>query len=263
MTVRTAVRKCLRFASLGSGSRGNATLVEYRNTLVMIDCGFSCRETERRMARLGRHPAELDALLVTHEHGDHVRGVPPLARKYGFPVWLTRGTRHMLRDEDMPQLHNFDAASGIDIGAMQIQPFTVPHDAREPCQFTVQAGGRRLGMLTDTGHMTPHIIASLSACDALLLECNHDTAMLAGGPYSRSLKLRVGGPLGHLSNTQAADLLARLDTSRLQHLVAAHLSDRNNRPDLACTALAAAMDCTPDWIGIADQEAGLDWRGIA
>jgi phosphoribosyl 1,2-cyclic phosphodiesterase len=252
----------MRFASLGSGSRGNATLVECRNTLVMIDCGFSCRETERRMARLGRHPAELAALLVTHEHADHVRGVAPLARKYGFPVWLTPGTRHMLRDTDIPQLCSFDAATRIDIGALQIQPFTVPHDAREPCQFAVQAGGRRLGLLTDTGRMTPHIVESLTACDALLLECNHDTTMLAGGPYSRSLKQRVGGPLGHLSNAQAADLLAQLDTSRLQHLVAAHLSDKNNQPALARTALAAAMDCEPDWIGIADQESGLDWRVI-
>jgi phosphoribosyl 1,2-cyclic phosphodiesterase len=118
-------------------------------------------------------------------------------------------------------------------------------------------------MLTDTGRMTPHIVESLGACDALLLECNHDAAMLAGGGYSASLKQRVGGPLGHLSNTQAADLLARLDTSRLQHLVAAHLSDKNNQPALARAALAMAMDCEPDWVGIADQEDGLDWREIA
>ena len=253
----------MRFASLGSGSRGNATLVECQTTLVMIDCGFSCRETERRMARLGRHPAELTALLVTHEHGDHVRGVAPLARKYGFPVWLTRGTRHMLRDTDMPKLLSFDAATRIDIGELQIQPFTVPHDAREPCQFSVQAGGRRLGMLTDAGRMTPHIVESLTACDALLLECNHDAAMLAGGPYSRSLKQRVGGPLGHLSNAQAADLLERLDTSRLQHLVAAHLSDKNNHPRLARAELAKVLDCEADWIAVAEQEAGLDWRSIS
>ena len=253
----------MRFASLGSGSRGNATLVECQSTLVMVDCGFSCRETERRMARLGCHPSELAALLVTHEHGDHVRGVAPLARKYGIPVWLTRGTRHMLRDADMPQLHSYDAATCIDIGALRIQPFTVPHDAREPCQFALHAGGRRLGLLTDTGRLTPHIVESLMACDALLLECNHDAAMLAGGPYSYSLKQRVGGPLGHLSNAQAADLLALLDTSRLQHLVAAHLSDKNNQPALARAALAGALECSPDWVGIADQETGLDWRTIA
>jgi phosphoribosyl 1,2-cyclic phosphodiesterase len=253
----------MRFASLGSGSRGNATLVEYQGTLVMIDCGFSCRETERRMARLGCQPADIAALLVTHEHGDHVRGVAPLARKYGFPVWLTHGTRHMLRDADMPSVQEIDAATRIDIGELRIQPFTVPHDAREPCQFTLQAGKRRLGLLTDTGRITPHIVASLGACDALLLECNHDSTMLANGPYSRFLQQRVGGPLGHLSNAQAAGLLAQLDTARLQHLVAAHLSDKNNQPDLARTALATALDCEPGWIGIADQETGMDWRTIA
>jgi phosphoribosyl 1,2-cyclic phosphodiesterase len=253
----------MRFASLGSGSRGNATLVEYQGSMVMIDCGFSCRETERRMARLGCHPAELAGLLVTHEHGDHVRGVAPLARKYGFPVWLTHGTRHVLRDSDMPSMQDIDPAARIDIGGLRIQPFTVPHDAREPCQFTLQAGTRRLGLLTDTGCITPHIVASLGACDALLLECNHDAAMLASGPYSRFLQQRVGGPLGHLSNVQAAGLLAQLDTSRLQHLVAAHLSDKNNQPALARTALAMAMGCEPDWVGIADQEAGMDWRTIA
>ena len=253
----------MRFASLGSGSRGNATLVEYQGTLVMIDCGFSCRETERRMARLGCHPADIAALLVTHEHGDHVRGVAPLARKYGFPVWLTHGTLHMLRDADLPSVQDINATARIDIGELQIQPFTVPHDAREPCQFTLLAGNRRLGLLTDTGCITPHIVASLDACDALLLECNHDSAMLVDGPYSRFLQQRVGGPLGHLSNAQAAELLARLDTTRLQHLIAAHLSDKNNQPSLARTALATAMDCEPDWIGIADQDAGMDWRTIA
>jgi len=253
----------MRFASLGSGSRGNATLVEYRATLVMIDCGFSCRETERRMARLGRHPRELAALLVTHEHGDHVRGVAPLARKYGFPVWLTRGTRHMLRDSELPSVRHIDAAVPIDIGDLRMHPFTIPHDAREPCQFTVQAETGRLGLLTDTGHLTPHIVESLQSCDALLLECNHDTGMLARGPYSPSLKRRVGGLLGHLSNTQAAQLLQRLDSSRLQHLVAAHLSEKNNQPGLVRTALAAAVNCEPHWIGIAGQENGLDWRTIA
>jgi phosphoribosyl 1,2-cyclic phosphodiesterase len=253
----------MRFASLGSGSRGNATLVEAGTTLVLIDCGFSCRETERRLARLGRSPAELSALLVTHEHGDHVRGIPLLARKYDLPVWMTRGTQRMLRDGDLPVVHPVDIHSDISIGALQVRPFAVPHDAREPCQFVFEDGEHRFGMLTDTGRMTPHILDCLDACDALLLECNHDAEMLAVGPYSAALKQRVGGPLGHLSNAQAGSLLSQLDTSRLQHLVAAHLSDKNNRPALAQAALATALDCETDWIGIADQEEGLDWRAIA
>lgn len=253
----------MRFASLGSGSRGNATLVEAGATLVMIDCGFSCRETERRLARLGRTPQELTALLVTHEHGDHLRGIAPLARKYRLPVWLTRGTQQMLQDDNLPDLQFFDGHAGFAIGDLQVQPFTVPHDAREPCQFAFGDGSRQFGMLTDTGRITPHIIECLGGCDALLLECNHDADLLARGPYSAALKQRVGGPLGHLSNAQAGALLAQLDTARLQHIVAAHLSDKNNIPSLAQQALAGVLECTADWVGVAHQEKGLDWRSIS
>jgi phosphoribosyl 1,2-cyclic phosphodiesterase len=253
----------VHFASLGSGSRGNATLVEAGTTLIMIDCGFSCRETEQRLARLGRTPADLSALLVTHEHGDHVRGIPLLARKYDLPVWVTRGTHRVMRDSVVPRLQYFDGHTTFCIDELRVRPFTVPHDAQEPCQFVLEHRQRRFGVLTDTGRMTPHIIECLNACDALLLECNHDTDMLACGPYSASLKRRVGGPLGHLSNSQAGSLLSRLDCSRLQCLVAAHLSDKNNRPALAQAALAQALDCEAGWIGIADQETGLDWQAIA
>jgi phosphoribosyl 1,2-cyclic phosphodiesterase len=253
----------MRFASLGSGSRGNATLVEAGTTRIMVDCGFSCRETERRLARLDRTPSDLTALLVTHEHGDHVRGIAVLARKYRLPVWLTRGTHQLLRDVDMPVVHYVDTHAHFAIDDLQVRPFTVPHDAREPCQFTFTDGRHRIGLLTDTGRLTPHIIDCLDGCDALLLECNHDPELLAGGPYPAALKQRVGGLLGHLSNAQAAALLERLDTTRLQHLVAAHLSDTNNRPAFAQTALAAALECTSDWIGVADQETGLDWRSLA
>lgn len=253
----------MRFASLGSGSRGNSTLVGAGATLVMVDCGFSCRETERRMARLGCSPDDLSALLVTHEHGDHIRGIGLLARKYDLPVWLTRGTRQVMSDDDVPAFFYFDGHSCITLGDLQVDPFTVPHDAREPCQFSFDDGNRRLGILTDTGRMTPHIIECLDACDALLLECNHDTDLLMHGSYSAALKQRVGGPLGHLSNAQAGQALSLLDTSRLQHLVAAHLSDRNNRPELAREALAGALGCESGWIGVAEQEAGLDWREIS
>jgi phosphoribosyl 1,2-cyclic phosphodiesterase len=252
----------MRFASLGSGSRGNATLVEAGSTLVMIDCGFSCRETERRLSRLGRTAGDLSALLVTHEHGDHVRGVPLLARKYDLPVWITRGTQRMLRDNELPRVQYFDGHAEFSIDDLQVRPFTVPHDAQEPCQFVFEYRARRLGVLTDAGRMTPHIIECLDACDALLLECNHDAEMLATGPYSATLKQRVGGPLGHLSNAQAGSLLSQLDCSRLQHLVAAHLSDKNNRAELAQAVLARVLDCETDWIGVAGQEAGLDWRTI-
>jgi phosphoribosyl 1,2-cyclic phosphodiesterase len=253
----------MRFASLGSGSRGNATLIESGSTLVMVDCGFSCRETERRLARLGCSAEQLAAILVTHEHGDHVRGVCALARQYDLPVWLSAGTQLMLQDDTLPEIHCFDGQAGFRLGDLGIQPFTVPHDAREPCQFVFANGNHRFGLLTDTGRITAHIRESLDGCDALMLECNHDAAMLAGGPYSASLKARVGGPLGHLSNAQAAGLLRGIDTSRLQHVVAAHLSEKNNHPALARAALSAALGCAADWIAVAGQEDGLSWRALA
>lgn len=215
------------------------------------------------MARLGRSPEQLSALLVTHEHGDHIRGIPVLARKYGVPVWSTSGTGIMLQDEVLPELHRLDAHTGMEIGDLEIHPYIVPHDAREPCQFVFYDGRRRLGVLTDTGAITAHICEALDRCDALVLECNHDPLMLAQGPYSSSLKARVGGPLGHLSNAQAAELLTRIDATHLQHIVAAHLSEKNNHPDLARAALATALDCEPDWIAIAGQETGLGWRTLA
>lgn len=252
----------LRFSSLGSGSRGNATLVETGQTCVMVDCGFSVIETRRRLARLGKEPADIAGILVTHEHSDHIGGVAALARRFDIPVWMTAGTSVMHADTDVPRLDWFNGHEDIAIGDLQITPFPVPHDAREPCQFVFSDGMVRLGVLTDTGSITGHIRQVLDGCDALLLECNHDSAMLADGPYPAMLKRRVGGHLGHLSNAQAAELLSNIDTSALKHLAIAHLSDKNNRPELARAALAQVLKCTPDWIAVADQTAGLEWLQI-
>lgn len=252
----------MRFASLGSGSRGNGTLVEQDNTCILVDCGFTLKEIEKRLARLGKNPAELTAILITHEHADHVSGVGMLARKYEIPVWMTPGTWSAQRFGDLPALQFFSSHECFAIDALEIQPFPVPHDAREPSQFVFGNGAHRLGLLTDTGSCTPYIERMLSACDALLIECNHDSMMLAEGSYSASLKHRVGGSLGHLSNAQAAQLLTRLDCSRLQHLIAMHLSEKNNTPTLARQALSDALDCDPEWIGIADQHDGLAWRTL-
>ncbi len=253
----------MRFASLGSGSRGNATVIEAGASRVLVDCGFSVAETERRLARLGLVPADLHAVLVTHEHNDHISGVGPLARRHALPVWMTAGTARVWRGGEIPSLHLFTCHEPFAIGGLRVSPYPVPHDAREPSQFVFDDGNRRLGVLTDTGCSTPHIEESLSGADALLLECNHDAAMLAAGPYPPSLKQRVGGRLGHLSNDQSAALLARLDASRLKHLVAAHLSDKNNRPELARAALASVLGCQDAWIAVASQDDGLSWRDLA
>ena len=148
------------------------------------------------------------------------------------------------------------------VGDIEVRPYLVPHDAAEPVQYVFGDGAKRLGVLTDSGSTTPHIEATLNGCDALVLECNHDAQMLADGAYPWHLKQRVGGRMGHLSNAAAAALLAQLDTSGLQHIVAAHLSRKNNLPELAVAALSGALNCAADWIAVATQEEGLSWREL-
>ena len=254
----------MRFASLGSGSEGNGLVVEVGDTRVLIDCGFRLRDTVARLVRLGIAPDSIAAILVTHEHQDHIGGVAAFARRYRVPVWLTFGTLEMAgeRFARLPKVCGFDSHDTFAIGMVEVRPFPVPHDAREPVQFVVGDGVHRLGVLTDIGTTTRYVEASLSGCDALVLECNHDLGMLEDGDYPWPLKQRIASRLGHLHNEAAAALLAALDTSRLKHVVAAHLSQQNNTPDKARAALSNALNCEPDWIGIADQHVGFAWRSM-
>ncbi|MDH3831872.1 MAG: MBL fold metallo-hydrolase [Gammaproteobacteria bacterium] len=252
----------MRFASLGSGSKGNAMLVEAGDTRVLVDCGFSCTETEKRLARLGLEADALDAILVTHEHSDHISGVARLSRRYGLPVWMTAGTEAAHKGGELSRWHCINSHQQFVVGDLQVQPFPVPHDAREPCQFVFSDGKRRLGLLTDVGSITPHMVDALDGLDALVLECNHDPSMLAAGPYPPSLKQRVGGPYGHLSNQQAAELLEKINTSSLQHLVAAHISEKNNLPQLAFDCLTTAVANNMGAIIVANQPDGMPWLGI-
>ena len=254
----------MRFASLGSGSRGNATLVQHADTTLLIDCGFSRKQLEPRLQRMGVALKDLGAVLVTHEHGDHAGGVLSVARAAGASVWTTQGTARAARFDQLPasQLKLFHAHETFTIGDIEIRPFAVPHDAREPSQFVFADGQSQLGLLTDVGEITPHIVDMLQDCDALMLEANHDEAMLENGPYPPALKRRVGGRLGHLSNRQSAELLQRLDCSRLQHLIAMHLSEKNNQPQLAQEALAAVLSCPANELDCADQDQGFDWRSL-
>ncbi len=252
----------MRFASLGSGSKGNATLIQEGETCLLVDSGFSLRELERRLARFGLSGGQITAVLVTHEHGDHIGGVGPLARKHGMPVWTTRGTMAGSRLGRLPDWRPIDVHEPLAIGDLAVQAYPVPHDAREPCQFVFGNGDVRLGLLTDAGGITTHIVEQLDGVAALILECNHDETLLAEGPYPPALKARVGGRFGHLSNAQAAELLTRIDTGALQHVIAAHLSEQNNTERHARAALSAALGCHADWIGVADQINGFGWREL-
>lgn len=253
----------MRFASLGSGSEGNALVVEAGASRILLDCGFSAAETVRRLGRLGLEPEAIDAVLVTHEHDDHVGGVARFARRHGIPVYLSHGTRAAAGGDAFEHAVIIDSHETFAVGDLQVFPYPVPHDAREPTQFVFGDGARRLGVLTDAGSSTPHIEQMLAGVDALVLECNHDRALLLGGDYPERLKQRIAGRYGHLDNDQAAQILASADRSALQHVVAAHLSQRNNRPELARSALARALGCAEEWIGLATQDSGFDWRTIA
>ncbi|KVM69814.1 MBL fold metallo-hydrolase [Burkholderia ubonensis] len=257
----------MRFASLGSGSEGNALVVEAASgattTRVLLDCGFSAKEVERRLGRLHLCIDDLDAILITHEHSDHVGSALTLARRASLPLYMSWGTaRAVGADEADVELHVLWGDETARIRDLAVLPYTVPHDAREPLQFVFMDGCHRLGVLTDVGGATPHITAVLSGCDALVLESNHDTAMLAASRYPQSLKARIGGSHGHLSNDAAADILASLERSRLQHLVAAHLSQQNNRPELARQGFAGVLGTDGSDVVVATQETGFDWLAL-
>ena len=252
----------MRFASLGSGSEGNGLVVEAGRTRVLMDCGFGLADSVARLARLGLQPGDLAGIVVTHEHSDHLGGVGRLARKYRLPVWLTAGTLAMAQDLDGVAAQVIDSHAAFAVDGLEIQPYPVPHDAREPVQYVFGDGDRRLGVLTDTGCSTPHIEAMLCGVDALVLECNHDAVMLENGPYPVSLKRRVGGRFGHLENGQAAALLDRLKHDKLQCVMAAHVSRKNNTAALAQRALAGVLGCADDDVRVACQTAGFEWIRI-
>ena len=258
----------LRFASVSSGSKGNCLVAEaaglFGATRVLVDCGLKLRDTERRLARLDLEPKDLSAILVTHEHGDHAGRVFDFAAAHGVTVYLTYGSLVALQAEgkviDGVRLSILTSREPLAVDGVEVQPFTVPHDAREPVQFVLSDGAARLGVLTDIGIGTPHVVETLCGLDALVLECNYDRDMLWNGGYPRWLKERIAGPFGHLDNEDSARLLAALERSRLKHVVAAHLSQQNNRPELARRALAGALGCEEAWVSLATQDEGFDWR---
>lgn len=265
----------MKFCALGSGSEGNAWIVEagrsgVRPTRLMIDCGFTLRETVARLTACGLTPHDLQGILVTHEHDDHVGGVFRFARKFGTPVYATMGTfrasvKAGLVDADWIEcgkvrLFNPEAAWTVD--DLHIQPFTVPHDAAEPAQFVLSDGTHRFGIMTDCGMATAHLIQRLSGCDALVLESNHDVDMLSKSDYPGSLKRRIAGDYGHLSNDAAHEILAAIDRASLQYLVAAHLSQNTNHPDRVRASWLQTLHAFSGTFCFADQANGLAWQSM-
>jgi phosphoribosyl 1,2-cyclic phosphodiesterase len=255
----------LRFKSLGSGSTGNATLVEatgLRPRRLLVDCGLGIRQLSVRLAQAGLADGDIDAIFITHEHSDHVGCARQFAQRHNVPVWMSRGTHEGTGLADFGGLLNIARdGEAIDLGELQLMPFTVPHDAREPLQLTCTDGAARLGVLTDLGHATAHLLAHLARCDALLLECNHDSELLARSTYPPFLKRRVGGMYGHLSNAAAGEIARSVAHGGLKQLVAAHLSQQNNRPDLALQAMQDALGSATD-IMVADAGAGTRWLDV-
>jgi len=252
-----------RFASLGSGSSGNATLVAFNETVILIDCGFSRAEIEKRMAKFNVHPAQLKAIIVTHEHGDHAGGVYSLASKYSIRVIGTSGTLSGAnladRQLEVSEIRNYAPFRIVDL---EIYPFPVPHDASEPSQFVIADGNKKFGILTDCGSKTPHVVEMLSGCNALLVEFNHDLAMLNQSRYPVSLKNRVASNYGHLDNGTAIDILRSIDKSRLEYVMAGHLSKENNDPTLVREMIENDLNLTSDAVAIASQDDVSGWVQI-
>ena len=254
----------MKFASLGSGSSGNATLVAGEDTLLLVDCGFGIRDTVKRLARLDLGPEDISAILVTHEHGDHFKGVAPLARKFGIPVYMTPGTSVARDFGQIPELRLIKNYEPFAVGSIRVMPVAVPHDAREPAQFVFECESFKLGVLTDLGCITPHVLAAYTGCHAMLVEANHDLDMLWNGPYPPSLKSRVASDWGHLNNKQTAELLDMVQSSQLQQLVVGHISQKNN--SVAAVKTALETNCKLAELGniiYACQDEGFDWVNLS
>ncbi|MDB4950004.1 MAG: beta-lactamase domain protein [Gemmatimonadetes bacterium] len=235
----------MKVTILGSGSRGNAILVESGGTRLLVDAGFSGRDLERRLADVQVDPSSIDALLVTHDHGDHTRGMGVAARRWGLPLYLTDPTRVACASllDGTETLRTYSSFQPVEIGSLVVTPFLTVHDAVDPVAVTVTepATGEKLGVATDLGRATAPVRHALQGCHLLVLEANHDEILLRESPYPWSVKARIGGSHGHLSNRAAAELARELHHDELCVVVLAHLSEQANDPGLAHDVVGAAL----------------------
>ena len=248
----------LSVSVLASGSRGNATYISDGRTAILIDAGLSGVEIQRRMARKGLDPSSLDAILVSHEHADHIHGVGVLSRRFGLTVYINDGTRQASENAlgKLSGFSPFSCGHAFTIGSLAIHPFSISHDAEDPAGFTISCNGGKVGVATDLGIATGVVKTHLQACDILILEANHDPQMLIDGPYPWPLKQRIRGRSGHLSNDDTALLLEVLQHDRLAHVILAHLSEENNTPDKARQAVKTVLNGASVRLHVASQAAG-------
>lgn len=259
----------MRVAVLGSGSRGNAVVVEAEGRRLLLDAGFSCREIEKRLTALGLAAESLDAVVVTHEHRDHLRGADRLARRWRLPIYATGGTLGRARglsDEARRLARTIASGRPAEVGGFLVEPFAIPHDAAEPVGLVVTApDGGRVGLAGDLGSRSRLAWARLAELDVLLLETNHDLDMLRNGPYPWLLKQRIAGSHGHLSNRDAADGLPELLCDRLRWVVCYHLSETNNLPELAGEEVARvlAREGSAARVAVSEQDRPGGWIEVA
>lgn len=243
------------FASLGSGSRGNGTLVDLGGTLILVDCGFTLKQAEARLRRLDVRPGDLAAILVTHEHSDHIGGAAALAHKYRIPVHASWGTLRAAEGR-LPGTA-FDSHAPFRIGAVEVRPVIVPHDAREPTQFVFEHAGVRIGVVSDLGHVTPFVVEQYSNLDGLFMESNYDADMLWRGRYPEPVKRRIDSALGHLSNDQAAGFLGAVAHRGLRVAVG-HVSEQNNHAE-HLERVFAGLRPSVGTLEFATQDEGVCW----
>ena len=248
----------MKIASLNSGSNANCYYIGNDHNALLIDTGLSCRETEKRLLRLGIDIRSIDAVFITHEHNDHVSGLPSLIKKYRLPVYLTKGTLTNLPvPVEKDQACVISPGDKIPIGSLQVHTFTKHHDAAEPCSLLVSDGTHCIGVMTDIGHSCKEVKKHFSLCDAVFLESNYCEEMLRNSKYPESLKKRIQGRDGHLSNDQALELFRKHRSKRLQHLILSHLSQNNNTHEIARNTFANHLGSTLLTIASRYKESGL------
>ena len=253
----------MKYISLGSGSRGNATLVLEQNEGVLIDCGFSRKILLERLEQVNIAAEQLSAVFVTHEHGDHSKGVQLVCETFNIPFYCSFGTARQMKWLEHPLWRCITSEQPTVVGRLEVLPITVPHDADEPLQFVIEnPEGKRLGILSDLGSITPLVLSHYRQCHALQLEANHDTELLRMGPYPPSLRARVGGSLGHLNNHQAQDLLQKIHWQGLQYVTAGHISEKNNDPELVRVLFSQVLNCRTDEVRLLEQDSPSAWLEI-